>query len=282
MRRWLLYFATFGIYLINFGFIMRVILTNDDGIQSEGIAMLEQVISGFSFVDDLWIFAPSSQKSGCGHSVTNIDVNDQDFQPITLEKLGDKKFAVHNATPVECVMVAMAFLENKPPDIVISGVNYGLNYGWDVFFSGTVGAARQANFNGIPSIALSQSIWIGDKIIPQGQFKCILNNTKCIWTLRRMIMYLTRNNEISTTKDLCINISLPVSTDLVSSPICVPLATEPCIVPKIVNLGNQSYKMILSDSKTPELIKRGYIVVNPMSATGNNSQHVAKITEELL
>ena len=127
---------------------MRILLTNDDGVNAPGLKVLEKIAAVFS--DDIWIVAPSEEQSGAGHSLT-LTV------PIRLRKLGERRFSVAG-TPTDSVMMGLAtILADRKPDLILSGVNRGANLGEDVTYSGTVSAAMEGALAGIPSIALSQS-----------------------------------------------------------------------------------------------------------------------------
>jgi len=127
---------------------MRILLTNDDGVNATGLKVLEAIARRFS--DDIWIVAPAEEQSGAGHSLT-LTV------PIRLRKLGERRFCV-TGTPTDAVMMGLAhILEDGKPDLILSGVNRGANLGEDVTYSGTVSAAMEGALAGIPSIALSQN-----------------------------------------------------------------------------------------------------------------------------
>lgn len=127
---------------------MRILLTNDDGVNAAGLAVLEKAARNLS--DDVWIVAPAEEQSGAGHSLT-LTV------PVRLRKLGERRFCV-TGTPTDAVMMAIAaIMKDSPPDLILSGVNRGANLGEDVTYSGTVSAAMEGALAGIPSIALSQS-----------------------------------------------------------------------------------------------------------------------------
>ncbi|HYI05931.1 MAG TPA: 5'/3'-nucleotidase SurE [Reyranella sp.] len=126
---------------------MRILLTNDDGVNAAGLKVLEKIARLFS--DDVWIVAPTEEQSGAGHSLTLT-------RPVRLRKLGERRFCVAG-TPTDSVMMAIAhIMKDDPPDLVLSGVNRGANLGEDVTYSGTVSAAMEGALAGIPSIALSQ------------------------------------------------------------------------------------------------------------------------------
>jgi 5'-nucleotidase len=127
---------------------MRILLTNDDGVNAAGLKVLERIAALFS--DDVWIVAPTEEQSGAGHSLTLT-------RPVRLRKLGERRFCV-TGTPTDAVMMGLAhILKDTRPDLVLSGVNRGANLGEDVTYSGTCSAAMEGALAGIPSIALSQA-----------------------------------------------------------------------------------------------------------------------------
>ena len=126
---------------------MRILLTNDDGVNAAGLKVLESIARCFS--DDVWIVAPTEEQSGTGHSLTLT-------RPVRLRKLGERRFCV-TGTPTDSVMMAIAhIMQDHRPDLILSGVNRGANLGEDCTYSGTVSAAMEGALAGIPSIALSQ------------------------------------------------------------------------------------------------------------------------------
>ncbi|MBY0344000.1 MAG: 5'/3'-nucleotidase SurE [Sphingomonadales bacterium] len=125
---------------------MRILLTNDDGINAPGLKVLEEIARQFS--DDIWICAPSEEQSGAGHSLTLT-------RPVRLQKHGERRFAV-SGTPTDSVMMALREVMPDAPDIILSGVNRGANLGDDITYSGTVSAAIEGALAGIRAIAFSQ------------------------------------------------------------------------------------------------------------------------------
>jgi 5'-nucleotidase len=127
---------------------MRILLTNDDGIHAPGLEVLEKIARELS--DDLWIVAPETDQSGVAHS---LSLND----PLRLREIGPRHYAV-KGTPTDCVIMGVRYLmRDRPPDVVLSGVNRGRNCAEDVTYSGTVAGAMEGTVLGIPSFALSQS-----------------------------------------------------------------------------------------------------------------------------
>ncbi|MDG2002383.1 MAG: 5'/3'-nucleotidase SurE [Novosphingobium sp.] len=125
---------------------MRILITNDDGINAPGIYVLEKIAAKLS--DDIWIVAPSEEQSGAGHSLTLT-------RPLRLRQHAERRFSV-TGTPTDSVTMALKKVMDSPPDLILSGVNRGANLGDDVTYSGTVAAAMEGALAGIPSIALSQ------------------------------------------------------------------------------------------------------------------------------
>lgn len=127
---------------------MRIVVTNDDGIHSPGLAVAEKI--ALSLSDDVWVVAPETEQSGASHSLTLAF-------PLRLRQIAERRFAV-SGTPTDCVMMAaLHILKDQPPDLVLSGVNWGSNMADDVTYSGTIAGAMEGCALGIPSIALSQA-----------------------------------------------------------------------------------------------------------------------------
>ncbi len=127
---------------------MRILLTNDDGVEAYGLAVLHDIARTLS--DDVWVVAPVVEQSGKGRGVTL-------HEPLRVKRLADKRFAI-SGTPTDCVQIAVNDLMDKAPDLVLSGINRGFNLAQDVTLSGTVAGALQGMTLGIPSIALSQCL----------------------------------------------------------------------------------------------------------------------------
>lgn len=126
---------------------MRILITNDDGIHSEGLTHLEEVARELS--DDVWTVAPEFDQSGVSHSLSLSD-------PLRLRQVAERRFAV-KGTPTDCVIMGTRhILKDRAPDLVLSGINKGQNVAEDVTYSGTVAGATEGTILGIPSVALSQ------------------------------------------------------------------------------------------------------------------------------
>jgi 5'/3'-nucleotidase len=121
-----------------------VLLTNDDGYHAEGLRALAEELKDFAEVN---IVAPSWERSGAAQSLTLR-------QPIVCHRIAEREWAI-DGTPADCVIVALHKLLQEQPDLVISGINHGGNLGENVYYSGTVGAAREAVIHHVPGLAIS-------------------------------------------------------------------------------------------------------------------------------
>src|SRR5580700_5106557 len=122
----------------------NVLLTNDDGHQAAGLRALAEELQDFA---DINIVAPSSERSGAAQSLTLR-------QPIVCHSIAENEWAI-DGTPADCVIVGMHKLLKQTPHLVISGINHGANLGENVYYSGTVGAAREAVIHHVPGLAMS-------------------------------------------------------------------------------------------------------------------------------
>jgi 5'-nucleotidase len=125
----------------------RILISNDDGIDAPGIQVLERIARTLS--DDVWVIAPATEQSAVAHSLTIR-------RPLRIVQQDERHFAV-DGTPTDSVFLAVRHvLQDKRPDLVLSGVNRGCNIAEDVTYSGTVAAAMEGTLLNVPSIALSQ------------------------------------------------------------------------------------------------------------------------------
>ena len=122
----------------------RILLTNDDGVHSEGILALAEALAPLG---EVTIVAPIQEASAIGHALTLR-------RPLRLEHVRKDVYAV-DGTPTDCVNVAIAHVLSGKPDLIVSGINKGLNLGDDVTYSGTVSGALEGALLGIPSLAFS-------------------------------------------------------------------------------------------------------------------------------
>ncbi|MBL8566924.1 MAG: 5'/3'-nucleotidase SurE [Hyphomicrobiaceae bacterium] len=125
---------------------MRILVTNDDGINAPGLKVLTDIARAFT--DDVWVVAPDTNQSGASHSLTL-------HEPLRCEPVAEKRYAV-SGTPTDCVIMGVRHLMlDHPPDLVLSGVNKGANLAEDVTYSGTIAGAIEGSQLGVRSIAMS-------------------------------------------------------------------------------------------------------------------------------
>jgi 5'-nucleotidase len=132
-------------------FMLRILVTNDDGYRSDGIRVLAEALKPLGAVT---IVAPVDEKSAIGHALTLR-------HPLRLEPITDGVFGV-DGTPTDCVNIAITQVFKSLPDLVVSGINKGYNLGDDVTYSGTVSGALEGALLGVPSIAVSLRSTRGD------------------------------------------------------------------------------------------------------------------------
>lgn len=122
----------------------RILITNDDGIHSDGLIKLEEALKE---VGDVYVVAPASEMSGASHSLTLA-------RPLRIRQLDERHWAI-DGTPTDCVTLALNKILSERPHICVSGINHGGNLGDDATYSGTVAGALEAAILGVPGLALS-------------------------------------------------------------------------------------------------------------------------------
>lgn len=126
---------------------MRILLCNDDGVHAAGIKAIYKELRRLG---DVWVVAPLEEKSTTGHSLTI-------HKPLRIIRMAERFFGV-SGSPADCVYLGIRHVLGGMPDLVVSGVNRGANLGQDVYYSGTVSAAREACILGIPAMAVSLAV----------------------------------------------------------------------------------------------------------------------------
>jgi len=134
----------------SFGDIMRILVTNDDGINAPGLAVLERIAAEIAGPGgEVWVVAPAFEQSGVAHKISYT-------HPMMIARLGPRRYAAEGS-PADCVLAGYyEVLQGARPDLVLSGVNRGNNSAENVLYSGTVGGAMEAALQGLRAIALSQ------------------------------------------------------------------------------------------------------------------------------
>ncbi|MEE8499366.1 MAG: 5'/3'-nucleotidase SurE [Kiloniellales bacterium] len=165
----------------------RILVTNDDGIHAPGLKVLERIAKSLS--RDVWVVAPETEQSATSHALTLR-------RPLRTRKHGRRRFSV-DGTPTDCVLVGHHHvLRERPPDLVLSGINHGGNLGEDVTYSGTVAAAMEAAILGVRAVAFSQMR------PPEGRIDWRAAERYAPDILRRLV-------SVPWTRDLLINVNFP-------------------------------------------------------------------------
>ena len=134
---------------------MRILITNDDGINAPGLKVLAEIAAEIAGPDgEVWTVAPAFEQSGVGHCISYT-------HPMMIAQMGPREYAAEGS-PADCVLAGVSdVMKDTPPDLVLSGVNRGNNSAENALYSGTLGGSMEASLQGIPSIALSQ--YLGPK-----------------------------------------------------------------------------------------------------------------------
>ncbi len=163
----------------------RILVTNDDGVFSEGIKLLAEELGKIA---EVFVVAPDREQSASGHSLTL-------HRPLRLQHLRDNWYSA-DGTPTDCVNLAvLGLLKDDKPTLVVSGINFGLNLGDDVTYSGTVSATFEGSLLSIPSVAFSQEVAEGFSFQTAANFARMFIETLLAKPLR---------------PDLLLNVNIPV------------------------------------------------------------------------
>lgn len=217
----------------------RILVTNDDGIFSEGIKLLAEALAE---VGDVTVVAPDREQSASGHALTLT-------RPLRMQKVEDRRYAV-DGTPTDCVNLGvLSVLKDQLPDFVASGINFGMNLGDDVTYSGTVSAGFEGTLLGIPSVAFSQEIAEGFSFRPAALFA------------RDLFRILVEQRD-SLPKDLLLNVNVPAG---------------PIQGISFTRLGRRVYKQAIVEKLDPRGRKYYWIHGVPQweKATGTDYEAVA-------
>jgi 5'-nucleotidase len=216
----------------------RILVTNDDGIFSEGIRLLAQSLGDLA---EVWVVAPDREQSAMGHALTLS-------RPLRMQKVEERWFAV-DGTPTDCVNLGvLSLLKERLPDLVVSGINFGLNLGDDVTYSGTVSATFEGTLLGIPSVAFSQEVAEGFSFARSAAFA-------------RRFIDLLLGSELP--RDLLLNVNLP--------------AGEPKGL-SFTRLGRRVYKQSIIEKLDPRGRKYYWIAGTPQweQASGTDFEAISQ------
>jgi len=154
---------------------MRILVTNDDGINAPGLEVLQAIATEIAGPKgEVWTVAPAFEQSGVAHKISYT-------HPMMIAKLGPRRFAAEGS-PADCVLAGIyEVFQGARPDLVLSGVNRGNNSAENVLYSGTIGAAMEGALQGLRAIALSQYLGPRTEEMTQGQFEpAIVHGTKVV------------------------------------------------------------------------------------------------------
>ncbi len=145
-----------------------ILITNDDGINSEGLRVLTESLG---VMGNIYVVAPDRERSGVSHALTL-------HRPLKVIELGKNIYAV-NGTPTDCVVLGVKKILPKMPDLIVSGINSGPNLGDDITYSGTVSAAIEGTILGISSFAISLDTYLTRRLNHSEGIYC--EYKKCFW-----------------------------------------------------------------------------------------------------
>lgn len=216
----------------------RILVTNDDGVFSEGIRLLAEALAE---VGKVMVVAPDREQSASGHSLTL-------HRPLRMQRVRDDWYTV-DGTPTDCVNLAvLGLMKDEPPDLVVSGINFGLNLGDDVTYSGTVSATFEGSLLGIPSVAFSQEVEEGFSFEAAARFA------------RSFIGSLI---EGTLPKDLLLNVNIPAGDIQGVS---------------FTRLGHRVYKQSLVEKLDPRGRKYYWIAGTPEWTPEDGTDHQALVS----
>jgi len=164
----------------------RILITNDDGIDAPGLAVLEAIAA--ELAHEVWVVAPEHDQSGISHAISL-------HHALRTTNQGPRRFGV-DGTPGDCAVLGICHLLPERPDLILSGVNRGGNLGMETVFSGTVGGAMTGMLLGVPAIALSQ---------------CWSDRANVPWNTARQLgaPAIRQLLEIGWSQDTCLNVNFP-------------------------------------------------------------------------
>jgi 5'-nucleotidase len=215
----------------------RILITNDDGIFSQGIRLLA---SSLAEIAEVFVVAPDREQSATGHSLTLS-------RPLRMQKTEENWYAV-DGTPTDCINLGvLSLLKDHPPDLICSGINFGLNLGDDVTYSGTVSATFEGTLLGIPSVAFSQQVGEGFSFAPAASFA------------RRLVEVLLAGE---LPRDLLLNVNVPAGAIQGVS---------------FTRLGRRVYKQSVVENRDPRGRKYYWIAGTPQwdRASGTDFEAVS-------
>lgn len=159
---------------------MRILITNDDGINAPGLRVMQAIANEIAGDErDVWTVAPAFEQSGVGHCISYT-------RPMMVAKMGERRFATEGS-PADCVLAGLHdVMQGTPPDLVLSGVNRGNNSAENTLYSGTIGAAMEAALQGIPAIAMSQYYGVDNRDLDDPFEAAVVHGAAVVRAILRM------------------------------------------------------------------------------------------------
>jgi 5'-nucleotidase len=246
---------------------MRILITNDDGVEAEGIKAL---VKEFEVDNEVFVVAPDQQRSAAGHSITisrPIIVSE-----VKLDNIKSKAFSI-DGTPADCVRIGAGILLKEKFDVVLSGINCGTNLGSDVIYSGTVSAAIEGSIYKIPSFAVSMEASGGEK------------EYKIAAKYAREIIFLALDNNIGS--EVILNINVPSLPEIEIKGISVSSLGnriyDNSYIKILYDNGGIGYKingsLVDNDIEDTDVynFNRGYVTVTPLHYDLTNFKLLKKV-----
>lgn len=251
---------------------MRLLITNDDGINAEGIYILAKELEK---THEVTIVAPDNQRSACGHSITLE--RSLILKEVKLNNIKSKAYSL-DGTPADCVRIGVDKLLKGKVDMVVSGINRGVNLGTDVIYSGTVSAAIEAAIYNIPSIAISSEI-LEEK-----------ENYKLAAKTVEKVLHAIKHKLLKDDVVLNINIPLISEEELKGIKICKigSRTYNNCYIENKDELGNISYEIIgelkenLETDTDVYYFEEKYITITPLHYDLTNFKALKSVEDLLL
>jgi 5'-nucleotidase len=240
---------------------MNILLTNDDGIHADGLIMLCERLKELG---NVIVVAPSEHMSATSHSLSLGTIA---AQPVELMP-GVTGFSV-SGTPADCVKLALLELIDEPIDLVVSGMNNGTNLGVNIWYSGTVAAAREAHFYKIPAVALSTQIHNPAKL------KAVCDHA--VRLLERLAPF----------ERWIYNINIPHEPVLGLKVLPHSTVNFEERYTRIETIDGINYQVIMADDQPRmyqsdvEAFEEGYITVTPLSINQTNSQAMFELAKRM-
>jgi len=228
----------------------KILITNDDGFDSEGLRALVEAVSDLG---EVVVVAPTLEKSASGHSLTLT-------RPLRFVELEKNFYKLDDGTPTDCIYLALnaLFKDGGKPDLILSGINKGSNLGEDITYSGTVAAAMEGVIQGIPSVAFSQ-------VYKGGKHTLGYKGYDLAKKVAREITQKIFDNSFPLGDRKLININIP------------PVSIEECKGYKITKVGYRCYGNDAHMHKNPRGEEHYWIGLHPLEWRDSKDDQISDL-----